>query len=150
MKVFDEILNAEEVYFGVKKCGCAVAVVTIVESLRDETAQSVADFIENGLLIERGKRREVAGRLQNCPHEAPMDTSFHKGWLCDKCQDTHDSKIAAALCCASISEVFICSDCEEEYETKEQATVCCLTPEKAAAQQYLELEVAGQQRMFAR
>lgn len=59
-------------YIGRKKCGCVVAVVTDVPGWEKETGKSVAEFIADGLIIERTTIHDYnAGLPIGCKHSEP-------------------------------------------------------------------------------
>jgi hypothetical protein len=51
----DKLKNATHAYIGRKACGCVVAVS--VDTMDKETGKSVAEFITDGLTIERVQMR---------------------------------------------------------------------------------------------
>ena len=51
-------------YIGIKKCGCVVAAV--IDEGNKHTAESVAEFIEDGYTIERVKTEDARNRLMAC------------------------------------------------------------------------------------
>jgi len=59
-------------YLGVKRCGCAVAIVVDTPEHQKEVRKSVAEFMRGGLVIERVTRDDGVDRLlrggRHCTH----------------------------------------------------------------------------------
>ena len=55
-------------YIGRKECGCVVAAVVDDPKYKKDTAQSVAEFLEGGLTIERVTLDETRELLKVCKH----------------------------------------------------------------------------------
>ncbi|MCK9568589.1 hypothetical protein M0R72_06580 [Candidatus Pacearchaeota archaeon] len=53
-------------YIAVKSCGCVVGAVVDIPECRKETAKDVAEWIRNGLTIERVPSAEVKTLLKAC------------------------------------------------------------------------------------
>jgi hypothetical protein len=59
-------MREKECYIGVKKCGCVVAATVIDPAWTNETAKDVADFIKNGLDVERTTTAFARTNLKRC------------------------------------------------------------------------------------
>lgn len=53
-------------YFGIKKCGCVVAVVVDDPLYTAHTAERVADYIARGLSVDRLSLDDHLSRLNRC------------------------------------------------------------------------------------
>lgn len=56
-------------YVGFEKCGCAVAVVVDSDEHRQVTSEGVAEFIADGLTVERRPVEWVRQNLARCTHK---------------------------------------------------------------------------------
>jgi len=56
-------------YLGLKDCGCAVAAVVDEKNHQKDVAKSVANFIKDGLRIERVTIEEARETLHSCDHK---------------------------------------------------------------------------------
>lgn len=55
-------------YVGIKDCGCIVAAAVDVKAHSKDVAKSVADFIKDGLKVERVTVEEAREKLRRCKH----------------------------------------------------------------------------------
>lgn len=56
-------------YIGRKPCGCAVAFITDDAAFRDSTAKLVAQWVRDGLVLERTTVDAVRSAFGDCTHE---------------------------------------------------------------------------------
>lgn len=72
MNGFDEIKNATHAYLGYSECGCPVFISLDIPSGRKELAKEIADFVRQGLPIERLPKDEAKEKFcaSECEHEA--------------------------------------------------------------------------------
>ena len=59
-------------YIGVKDCGCVVAITVDTPQRPKEVAIDVAEFIENGLHIERLPLDDARTKIKPCIHKSEV------------------------------------------------------------------------------
>lgn len=81
-----------------------------------------------------------------------MGTQFREVWRCGNCGQDHDDPVDAGNCCQpDIEEILICEYCGTECQDEKEARACCQDIEESIGgppATPLELEAAGQQRLF--
>ena len=56
-------------YIGKRPCGCIAAATLVMDDRLEDTANDVADFIKEGLIIERVEiQQDKPVRIQDCSH----------------------------------------------------------------------------------
>ena len=83
-----------------------------------------------------------------------------RAYICPTCYELHGSNREAIECCpydVDSKDVYLCPTCEKMHESKTDGMMCC--PENAEIDgrepgivyqiQHEQLELAGQERMFA-
>ena len=56
-------------YIGMKPCGCAVTATVDKPEWKKETAESLAEWVKDGLTIERRTVEEARAILRRCRHK---------------------------------------------------------------------------------